>query len=121
MADAAIHIQHTLRYIAVAETLRDASPASAGEIMCLAVVQAAQASGHRQNIVSHTQTRNGIRNVVGRLPVSSRERVRLLTIANIAVTDLHGLAYHPADIERREHRTNINLARELVTTLLRYA
>lgn len=104
----------------MADRLRDACPASAGEIMWLAVVQAAQTSGHRQNIVSHTQTRRGIRSIVGRLPVGNRERVRLLTIANMTVTDLHGLAYRPADIDRREHRTNISLARELINALLRH-
>lgn len=95
MADIPTHVRYALQYASAAETLRETSPASAGEIMWLAVVQAAQATGHRQNIASHTQTRRGIRNIVGRLPIGNRERVCFLNITNATVTNRHGLAYRP--------------------------
>ena len=121
MADIPVHVRFARQYAAVSESLRDTSPASAGEIMWLALVQAAHAAGHVQNIGSHTQTRRGIRNIVGRLPVGNRERIRLMTITNATATNLHGLAYRPADIDDRRHRVHISRASNLVDILLRHA
>ena len=121
MADIPVHIRYARHYAAVSENLRDTSPASAGEIMWLALVQAAQATGHGQNIGSHAQTRRGIRNIVGRLPIGNQERTRLLNITNAAVTNLHGLAYRPVDIDDRRHRAHISRASNLVEILLRHA
>ena len=121
MADASAHIYHARRYTAIADALRDYSPASAGELIWLALVRAAQANRHQRDASAHTQSRRGIRNIVGRLPVNNRERVRLLNICDLAVTDLHGLAYRPADIDEHRHKTRIDLAKELMSTLLRYA
>lgn len=121
MASVATHAAHAVEYRSVAETLCIHSPASAGEIMWLAAVQAAQAVGHRQSLAGHIQSRNGIRNVIGRLPVSNNERGRLLDIANLTATNLHGLAYRPDEIDEPKHRYEIILAKDLVTSLLRYA
>lgn len=66
MADIPVHVRYARQYAAVSANLRDTSPASAGEIMWLALVQAAQATGHGQKIAYHAQTRRGIRNIVGR-------------------------------------------------------
>lgn len=121
MADTAAHIRHALEYAQIADSLRDRSPAAAGEIIWLALVQAAQANSHRKNPEHHTQSRNGIRSVVGRLPTGNQERVRLLNITNMTVTNLHGLAYRPSEIEEPQHRVRISLARELVNALLHYA
>ena len=121
MADAHSHAYHARRYAAIADALRYSSPASAGELVWLALVQAAQAKGYQRDTTDHTQSRRGIRNIVGRLPVNNNERVRLLNIANLVVTNLHGLAYCPVDIDERRHRTRIDLAKELVNILLRYA
>lgn len=121
MADASAHIYHAQRYAAIANTLYGASPASAGELIWLALVQASHANGHQRAVSAHTQSRRGIRNIVGRLPVNNRESVRLLNICDLTVTDLHGLAYRPADIDERRHKTRIDLAKELVNTLIRYA
>ena len=121
MADIPVHVRYARQYAAVSESLRDTSPASAGEIMWLALVQAAQATGHGQNIGAHAQTRRGIRNIVGRLPIGNRDRIRLLNITNATVTNLHGLAYRPADIEDQTHRADISRASYLVGVLLRHA
>ena len=121
MADIPVHVRFARQYASVSESLRDTSPASAGEIMWLALAQAAQAAGHAQNISSHTQTRRGIRNIVGRLPIGNRERTRLLSITNAAVTNLHGLAYRPADIDNHRHQAHISRASNLVDILLRHA
>ena len=121
MANTATHVEHTLRYRAIADFLHGISPASAGEIMWLAVVQATQATGHRYRITAHTQSRRGIRNVVGRLPVNNNERARLIDIADLTVINLHGLAYQPSDIDELNHRAHIRLARDLVDNLLRHA
>ena len=121
MANATTHADHALRYRAVADTLRASSPVSAGEIMWLALVQAAQANEHRHSTATHTQSRKGIRNVVGRLPVSQREKAALLDISNMSATNLHGLAYRPADIDDRRHRAHISRASHLVEVLLRHA
>ena len=121
MADAPSHGYHARRYAAVADALRYSSPASAGELMWLALVQATQANGHQRDASDHTQSRRGIRNIVGRLPVSNNERVRLLNIANLTVTNLHGMAYRPADIDEHMHRTRIDRAKELVNILMHYA
>ena len=120
MSSTATHADHALKYRAVAEAIRNDSTASSGEIMWLATVQAAQANGHRQDTAVHPQNRRGIRNVVGRLPVTNHERIRLLDVANVTVSNLHGIAYRPADIDDRKHQAEINLARGLVDTLLRY-
>ena len=120
MSDAATHAHHALRYITTADTILVTHPAAAGEIMWLAAVQAAQASGHRRNDIHHPQSRLAIRGVVGQLPVRNDERQRLLTIANLAAANLHGLAYRPADIDERQHQTDIDRAKELVNVLLRY-
>ena len=119
MSSAATHAEHALKYRAVADAIRNDSTASAGEIMWLATVQAAQANGHRQDPALHPQNRRGVRNVVGRLPVTNHERVRLLDVANVTVSTLHGLAYRPADIDDRKHQSEITLARQLVDILLR--
>ena len=121
MANATTHVHHARAYRTVADTLQGISPASAGEIIWLATVQAAQAVGHRQRITTHTQSRRGIRNVVGRLPINGNERARLIDIADLTVTNLHGLAYRPDDIDELKHRAHISLARDLVDNLLRYA
>lgn len=121
MSNAATHADHASIYQRVAEGLRDNSAASAGEIMWLAVVQAAQANGHRQDPAAHPQSRGGIRNVVGRLPLSNNERLLLLDVADLTASNLHGLAYRPADIDEPQHRAEISLAKSLVETLLRYA
>ena len=121
MADIPVHVRYARQYAAVAANLHDTSPASAGEIIWLALVQAAQATGHGQNIGSYAQTGRGIRNIVRRLPIGNRERIRLLNITNATVTNLHGLAYRLADIDEQAHRADIDLAGDLVTALLRHA
>ena len=121
MADIPTHIRFARQYATVSANLRDTSPASAGEIMWLALVQATQATGHGQNIGSHAQTRRGIRNIVGRLPIGNQERIRLLNITNATVTNLHGLACRPADINEQAHRADISRASNLVDILLRHA
>lgn len=121
MADAAIHAHHALRFIATAEDVLHTNTAAAGEIMWLAVVQAAQASEHQRNDLHHTQSRKGIRNVVGQLPISNHVRQRLLGITNLTAANLHGLAYRPADIDEEQHQTDINRAKNLADALLRHA
>ena len=121
MSSTATHADHALKYRAVADAILKDSTASAGEIMWLATVQAAQANGHRQDPALHPQNRRGIRNVVGRLPITNHERLRLLDVADLTTTNLHGLAYRPADINERQHQAEISLADDLVKTLLRYA
>ena len=121
MANDTTHADHALMYQAVADTLRTSSPASAGEIMWLALVQAAQANGHRHSAAAHIQSRKGIRNVVGRLPIGNREKAALLDISDMAATNLHGLAYRPADINEQAHRADISRASNLVDILLRHA
>lgn len=121
MADAPSHACHARRYAAIADTLRYSSPASAGELVWLALVQAAQAKGHQPDASAHTQSRHGIRSIVGRLPASNNERVRPLNIVNLAITNRHGLSHQRADIDERRRQTRIDLAKELVNTLLRHA
>ena len=121
MADAATHAHHALQYITTADSILDTHPAAAGEIMWLAAVQAAQASGHQRNDLHHPQSRRGIRSIVGQLPVSNSVSERLLSISNLTAANLHGLAYRPADIDERQHKTDIERAKELANVLLRHA
>ena len=121
MSNAATHTEEASNHLAYADTLRQDSPASAGELTWLALVQATQACGHRQDPDAHPQSRKGIRNVVGRLPVSNNERARLLDIADLTASNLHGGAYRPADIDDQTHQAEISYAKELIDILLRNA
>ena len=45
MADIPVHVRFARQYAAVSDSLRDTSPASAGEFMWLATVQATRQQG----------------------------------------------------------------------------
>ena len=110
------HVAYAQRYSAQARALAPTDPASAGELVWLATVQYAQALAHRHHGDHHPQTRNSIRDTIGRLRLAPEQQRQLRDLLDIVITILHGAAYRP-DTIRSHHQQHIASGYRLLAAL----
>ena len=120
MGTAHEHTLYARRYTAIADGLSRANPAASGELLWGAVVQASHAAGHRLHSNRHPQSRNGIRDIIGRMKLTRSEQDSRRAALETAVNNLHGSFYRPDTIDTDQHVHHETNARALTDILLAY-
>lgn len=114
------HSLYARRYTAIADDLSRTNPAAGGELLWGAVVQASHVVAHGQGHAQHPQSRNGIRDIIGRMRLPRAEQDRLRAALETAVNNLHGGFYRPDTIDAVQHSRYESNARALTDYLLVY-
>ena len=117
MGTATEHTLYARRYTAIVDGLSDTNPAASGELLWGAVVQAAHFVAHGQGHDQHPQSRNGIRDIIGRMRLPRAERDKLRAALETAVNNLHGGFYRPDTIDADQHPRHETNARALTDSL----
>ena len=103
MGTATEHTLYARRYTASADELSRTNPAASGELLWGAVVQASHAAWHRQDSEHHPQSRNSIRDTIGRMKLTRAEQDNLRAALETAINNLHGGFYRPDTIDVDQH------------------
>ena len=116
MAQSNTQLLYARNYAAQIYNLQNTDRATAGELVWLATIQCAQTLAHRYDEANHPQTRNAIRDDIGRLNLPRDEQRKLRDILDLIISVLHGGAYRPDTIQAH-HQQDITQGCRLLTAL----
>lgn len=120
MANSYQHADRARRFQSAATTIVESDSEASGEVKWLAVVQAAHCVGHLQSADYHPHSRNGIRNIIGRLRLRQQQRTLLSYALDATFRHLHIAAHGPHSADAIQHNQAHEYADYLIHVLLQY-